>query len=65
MDDKAAFELLGSDPRAMIIGGRREEAAMVIGYEPRSGFFELRLRNRIGEPERRMRVHRDKVELVP
>jgi hypothetical protein len=49
----------------MILNGRREEAVMVIGYEPASGFFDLRLRNRINEPERRERIHRDKVELAP
>ena len=65
MDDAAAFGLLGSDPQALIVNGRREEAVMVRGYEPTSGFLELDLRTRIGEPQRHVRVHRDKVELAP
>jgi len=64
MDDKTAFELLGNDPLALMINGRREEAVMVKGYEPVSGMFTLGLRTRINEPERIARVHRSKVEVA-
>jgi len=64
MDDKAAFELLGRDPLALIINDRREEAVFVKGYEPGSGLLTLILRTRIGEPERIKRVHRDRVEVA-
>jgi hypothetical protein len=62
MDDKEAFDLMGQDQQSLIVNGRREDAAMVTEYEPTSGFITLALRTRIGEPDRRVRVHRDRVE---
>jgi len=67
MDEATAFDLVGKTV-SLIIDGGREDGVLVIGHNvsthsPTS--IDLLLRTRIGEPEKRIRVPMDKVELAP
>jgi Fic family protein len=67
MDDGTAFELLGQTV-ALMIDGLRVEGVMVAGHKVSSsgpGTVDLLLPTRIGEPENRVRITLDKVELAP
>lgn len=71
MDDGTAFGLLGQT-RSLMIDGRRVDSATVTGLNlthqkgsTATGTMALLLPTPIGQPDRRMRVRLDQVELAP
>jgi hypothetical protein len=68
MDRGTAFRLLKEGrPVSLIIDGRRVDGAMVIGNPVSSGgpgYIDLLLATPIGEPDKRVRVRVDQVELA-
>jgi hypothetical protein len=71
MDDGTAFPLLGQTV-SLIIDGRRVDGVMVTGLNlthqkgsPPTGTIDLLLPTLVGEPDKRLRVRLDKVELAP
>ena len=65
MDQGTAFRLLKAErPVSLIIDGKRFDKVMVTGLNaPHS--INLFLETPIGEPDRRIRVPLDKVEVAP
>jgi hypothetical protein len=67
MDDGTAFGLLGQT-RSLMIDGRRVDGVMVTGNQVSTsgpGYIDLLLPTLIGEPDKRIRVRLDKIELAP
>lgn len=67
MDEATAFGLLGQVV-PLIVDGRRLDGVMVAGHQVSSsgpGAVDLLLPTRVGEPENRVRVTVDRVELAP
>ena len=65
MDDGTAFRLFeAGQPVSQIVDGEREDGVLITGLNlPNS--MTLFLRTRVGEPDRRILVDMDKVELAP
>jgi len=70
MDDGTAFSLLGQTA-SLTIDGRRVDGVMVTGLNlfhrkgaPLAGTMDLLLPTPVGEPDRRLRVRLDKVEVA-
>jgi hypothetical protein len=66
VDDGTAFNLIGQTT-SLMIDGRRVDGVMVTGNQVSTsgpGYIDLLLPTAIGEPERRIRVQVDKVELA-
>ena len=51
-------------PVTLLINGRREEGALISGLNL-PGFLTILLRTRVGEPDRRIRVPIERVDLAP
>jgi hypothetical protein len=68
MDDGTAFRLLNEgQPVSLTIDGRRVDGVLVTGLRMSSvspASIELLLPTRIGEPDKRIRLGLDKVELA-
>jgi hypothetical protein len=69
MDQGTAFRLYKEgEPVSLIINGRRVDGVMVTGQHVSSSgpaSLDLYLPTPIGEPDRRIRVRLDRVEIVP
>ncbi len=69
MDDGTAFRLLNEgQPVSLTIEGRRVDGVLVTGLRMSSvspASIELLLPTRVGEPDNRIRLGLDKVELAP
>ena len=64
MDDGTAFRLFeAGEPLALLVDGKREEGVLIVGLNL-PGSMTLLLRTRIGEPDRRIMVDMDKVEVA-
>jgi len=69
MDQGTAFRLYKEgEPVSLIIDGRRVDGVMVTGQHVSSSgpaSLDLHLPTPIGEPDRRIRVRLDRVEIAP
>jgi len=66
MDDGTAFSLIGQTT-SLMIDGRRVDGVMVTGNQISTsgpGYMDLLLPTPVGEPDRRLRIRMDKVELA-
>jgi hypothetical protein len=66
MDDGTAFDLIGKTA-SLIIDGRRVDDVMVTGNEVAThgpGYINLLLPTPVAQPDRRIRVRMDNVELA-
>jgi len=65
MDGETAWRLFNEgQPVTLLINGRREEGALISGLNL-PGFMTILLRTRVGEPDRRIRVPIERVDLAP
>jgi len=66
MDEETAWRVFNEgQPLSVIIEGQRFEGVLVTGLELPGGVVELLLPTPIGRPDRRLRIHRDRVQLAP
>jgi hypothetical protein len=64
MDDGTAFRLFEAGEHVtLFVDGKREEEVLIVGLNL-PGSMTLLLRTRIGEPDRRIMVDMDKVEVA-
>jgi len=63
MDEKTAFDLFQAGTEVtLVVDGRREEGVFITGLQLPAGTMDLSLRTPIGQPGRRVRIHRQRVE---
>lgn len=66
MDEATAHRLWEAGQEVnLVINGRREDGAFITGLDLPDGYMRISLRTRIGQPDRRIRIHRENVELAP
>jgi hypothetical protein len=65
MDEGTAFRLFEAGQQvSLIVDGKREDGVLITDLNL-PGFMTLLLRTRVGEPDRRIRVAMNKVDLAP